>query len=233
MARETNTEKKNRAIEIYKILNETYVDATCSLDYENALQLLIATQLAAQCTDKRVNIVTPKLFKQYKNVYEYANADIKELEVAIRSTGFYHNKAKNIKACCQMLIEEHGGEVPDNMEQLSKLPGVGRKTANVILGEIFKKPAVIVDTHAKRLSNRLGLTSNQDPVKIEFDLQKILPEEVLTKFSHLLVSHGRQCCKAQKPACEECVVKGLCVYCSKAQNDVRKNNESEGKKNNK
>jgi len=204
--------KKQRALKIIEELDRLYPDAGCSLTYKTPLQLLIATQLAAQCTDERVNIVTRDLFEKYKTAEDFENADIKVLEQDIRSTGFYRNKARNIIACCQKIIDEYDGEVPDTMEKLLTLPGVGRKTANVILGNIFNTPGIVVDTHAKRLSNRLGLTKEQDPTKIEFDLMKIIPRERWSRFSNQLVFHGRAVCNARKPDCESCSLKPYCVY---------------------
>jgi len=204
--------KKQRALKIIEELDRLYPDAGCSLTYKTPLQLLIATQLAAQCTDERVNIVTRDLFEKYKTAEDFANADIKVLEQDIRSTGFYRNKARNIIACCQKIIDEYDGEVPDTMEKLLTLPGVGRKTANVILGNIFNTPGIVVDTHAKRLSNRLGLTKEQDPTKIEFDLMNIIPRERWSRFSNQLVFHGRAVCNARKPDCESCSLKPYCVY---------------------
>ena len=204
--------KKQRALKIIEELDRLYPDAGCSLTYKTPLQLLIATQLAAQCTDERVNIVTRDLFEKYKTAEDFANADIKVLEQDIRSTGFYRNKARNIIACCQKIIDEYDGEVPDTMEKLLTLPGVGRKTANVILGNIFNTPGIVVDTHAKRLSNRLGLTKEQDPTKIEFDLMKIIPRERWSRFSNQLVFHGRAVCNARKPDCESCSLTPYCVY---------------------
>lgn len=193
-------------------LYETYPEATCSLDYKEPLQLLIATILAAQCTDERVNIVTKDLFQKYRTVEDFANANIEELEQDIKSTGFYRNKAKNIIACCNKLIREHRGKVPDNMEALTALPGVGRKTANVVLSNIYDVPGVIVDTHCKRLSNRIGLTENEDPVKIEQDLMEIIPHEDWSKFSNNLVYHGRAICDARKPKCEICPISEDCSH---------------------
>lgn len=202
--------KKDKVIEIQKVFDVIYKDAKCSLDYENPLQLLIATQLAAQCTDKRVNMITPALFERYKTAEDFANADIFELEGYIRSTGFYHNKAKNIIGCCKKILSDFGGEVPSTMEELTSLDGVGRKTANIIIGDIYKKPAIVVDTHAKRLANRMGLTKNSDPTKIEFDLKKIVSPESSADFCHKLVYHGRAVCKAQKPRCDICEVAHIC-----------------------
>lgn len=203
---------KKKAKRISKKLYETYPEATCSLDYQNPLQLLISTILAAQCTDERVNIVTRDLFQKYRSVEDFANANIEELEQDIKSTGFYRNKAKNIIACCNKLIKEHGGKVPDNMEALTALPGVGRKTANVVLSNIYGIPGVIVDTHCKRLANRIGLTEEEDPIKIEQDLMEILPKKDWAKFSNNLVFHGRAICDARKPKCEICPIAKDCQY---------------------
>ncbi len=196
--------------EIRKIFSAVYADAECSLDFKNPLQLLIATQLAAQCTDARVNLVTPALFQRYKTAEDFAEADISELEGYIHSTGFFRNKAKNIIGCCKRLISVYGGKVPDNMADLLTLPGVGRKTANIIIGDIYHKPAIVVDTHAKRLAYRIGLTDNTDPVKIEFDLLKIVDPDYSFTFCHQLVYHGRAVCKAQRPLCSKCPIEHLC-----------------------
>ena len=200
---------------IMEIFDSFYPEANCSLDYRNVLQLLISTQLAAQCTDERVNIVSVKLFKRYKTAKDFAEADIEELQELIKSTGFYRNKAKNIIGCCKMLAEKYDGQVPNEMDKLLELPGVGRKTANLVLGDIFGIPGVVVDTHAKRLSNRIGLTENQDPVKIEFDLMRIIPEEKWSRFSHQLVLHGRAICNARKPNCVNCGIREYCKTGSK------------------
>lgn len=205
-------DKKQSVIDILKVFDVLYPEADCSLDYKDPLQLLLSTQLSAQCTDARVNIVTKTLFAKYKNVYEFADSDLLELEQDIKSTGFYHNKAKNIKASCKMLIEKFGGIVPKTMEELLLLPGVGRKTANLVLGDIFNVPGVVVDTHAKRLSNRIGITKNSDPEKIEYDLMKVVPKEYWSKFSHQLVYHGRAICDARKPKCECCEIRKYCDY---------------------
>lgn len=205
-------DNRQKAREIIKVFDKLYNDAECTLKYSDPLQLLIATQLAAQCTDERVNIVTETLFKKYKNVYDFANADIAELEQDIRSTGFYRNKARNIINCCKMIINDFGGKVPNTMEDLLKLPGVGRKTANLVLGDIFGIPGIVVDTHAKRLSQRIGFTKNDDPEKIEYDLMKIIPRENWSKFCHQLVYHGRAVCNARKPKCDECLIRPYCDY---------------------
>lgn len=208
--------KKSKVIEIIKIFDELYSDADCTLDFKDPLQLLISTQLAAQCTDERVNIVAKTLYKKYQTVYDFANADLSELEQDVKPTGFYRNKARNIKETCKMLIEKFDGKVPDNMDDLLTLPGVGRKTANLVLGDIFGIPGIVIDTHAKRLSNRIGLSNNEDPTKIEFDLMKIVPKENWSKFCHQLVYHGRAVCNARKPKCEECAIIDYCDYGVKA-----------------
>lgn len=203
---------KKKVRNVSKILFETYPEATCSLDYQEPLQLLIATILAAQCTDLRVNIVTKDLFKKYKSVEDFARVNPEELEQDIKSTGFYRNKAKNIIACCQKLISEYDGKVPNNMEDLVALPGVGRKTANVVLSNIYGIPGIIVDTHCIRLSNRIGLTDYEDPVKIESDLMEIVPKKDWAKFSNNLVYHGRAICDARKPKCEICPISEHCKH---------------------
>lgn len=207
--------KKEKAEIILKELKSLYPDATCTLDFKTPLELLIATQLAAQCTDARVNIVTKDIFKKYRSAEDYAGADISELEQDIKSTGFFRNKAKNIKECCIKLLRDYGGIVPDNMEALLSLPGVGRKTANVILSTVFSKPGVIVDTHCTRLSSRLGLTKSQNPDVIERDLMKILPRNEWANFSHYLVYHGRAICQARRPKCEICSIIPYCAYGNK------------------
>ncbi|HHU90375.1 MAG TPA: endonuclease III [Clostridiaceae bacterium] len=207
--------KKEKALIILKELKSLYPDATCTLDYKTPLELLIATQLAAQCTDARVNIVTKELFKKYRNAEDFAGADLSELEQDIKSTGFFRNKARNIKECCIKLLRDYGGKVPDNMEDLLSLPGVGRKTANVVLSTVFSKPGVIVDTHCMRLANRLGLTKSKNPDIVERDLMKILPESEWANFSHYLVYHGRAICQARRPKCEICSIMPYCVYANK------------------
>lgn len=202
--------KTERVIKIREILEKIYPDVKCSLDYSNPLEMLIATQLSAQCTDARVNIITKELFKRFRTVEDYAEADITQLQDYIRSAGFYTTKARNIKACCERLISEYNGQVPDTMEELLTLPGTGRKTANLVLGDIFKKPAVVVDTHCIRLTNRLGLTKESDPTKIEFELKKLLPPDYQLKFCHQMVAHGRQCCTARNPKCHECALLEVC-----------------------
>lgn len=208
--RESIKKKSERAEKIFEVFGKVYDDADCTLEYKTALELLIATQLAAQCTDARVNMVTPALFAKYPDVYAFANADELELREDIRSTGFFRNKAKNIIGCCRMLIDDFGGEVPNNMDDLLKLPGVGRKTANLVLGDFFGIPGVVVDTHATRLSNRMGLTNQKDPYKIELDLQKLLPPKDWADFCHCLVYHGRAYCTARAPKCDTCSIEHLC-----------------------
>lgn len=202
--------KKERAIEISKVFDVVYSDAKCSLDYTHDYELLIAVMLSAQCTDARVNIVTKDLFAKYTSLLSFANADIIELEESIKSCGFYHTKAKNIIATARKIISEFDGKIPDTIEALVTLPGVGRKTANLIVGDIYGKSGVVVDTHCIRLSNRFGLTKQKDPVKIEYELKKIIPEDIQTKFCHQLVYHGRAYCMARKPNCDECPVNHLC-----------------------
>ena len=202
--------KAERAVKIREILDTLYPIVQCSLNYSNPLEMLIATQLSAQCTDARVNIVTEELFKRYRSAEDYANADRSQLEEYIRSAGFYKNKAKNIKACCQRIIDVYNGEVPHTMEELLTLPGTGRKTANLVLGDIFNQPAVVVDTHCIRLTNRLGLTKESDPEKIEYELKKLLPPDYQLKFCHQMVYHGRAVCNARNPKCSECALLEVC-----------------------
>lgn len=202
--------KKERVALLLELMENEYPDVKCSLDYSNPLEMLIATQLSAQCTDARVNIVTKDLFARYKTVDDYADADLYELMDIIKSVGFYKNKAKNIIKCCQRLREVYNGQVPDTMEDLTSLAGTGRKTANLVLGDIFGKSAVVVDTHCIRLSNRIGLTTQQDPVKIEFELKKIIPPERQLRLCHQFVYHGRALCRARNPLCDQCPIKPAC-----------------------
>ena len=202
--------KKQRAEKVIEILKQVYPAPKCSLIYSTPLEMLIATQLSAQCTDARVNIVTKDLFQKYKNAHDFANADYDELQQDIKSAGFYKNKAKNIIACCQRLIDVYGGEVPDNMDDLLTLAGTGRKTANLVLGEIFGKSAVVIDTHNIRLANRIGLTKETDPVKIEFEMKKLIPENEQLNLCHRFVYHGRAVCTARKPKCEICRISEYC-----------------------
>ena len=202
---------KQNTQEILRLLDEKYGrEYVCYLNHENAWQLLIATMLSAQCTDARVNIVTADLFRKYRSIEDFANADLKELEQDIKPTGFYHNKAKNIIECCKKLRDEFGSEVPSTLEELTSLAGVGRKTANVIRGNIFNEPSVVVDTHVKRISKKLGLTKNDDPVKIEFDLMKELPKDHWILYNIQIITLGRTICKAPTPRCEECFLQEVC-----------------------
>ncbi len=204
-------EDKRRATRIAKALAAEYADAECALVHANPLELLIATILSAQCTDQRVNVVTKDLFRRYRSAADYAAAPQEKLEQAVQSTGFFRSKAKNIRACCRQLVDEHAGEVPQNLDALVKLPGVGRKTANVVLGTAFEIPSgVVVDTHVRRLSQRLGLTRLDDPVKIEQDLMALLPQPEWINFSHRLIHHGRRVCGARKPKCDKCVLLKWC-----------------------
>lgn len=210
---------RQRVLNIFPTLKKTYPKATVSLNYKNPLELLIATILAAQCTDARVNLVTQDLFKKYRTPQDYLNVPLEELAEDIRSTGFYNNKAKSIQAACRSILEKFNGRVPDTMEDLLQLSGVGRKTANVILGNCFGKPAIICDTHMLRLAKRLGLSNQTDPVKLEFELMEIVPPKKYggwTQFSHCIVFHGRACCTARKPRCQECPIATYCPSAGKA-----------------
>lgn len=208
--------KKTDVIKFIEILKETYPDATCSLDFETPFQMVVAVMLSAQCTDERVNKTTPALFKRCKTIQDFADIDIKELEEIIHPCGFYKNKAKNIKLCAKQVLENFGGVVPDNMNDLQSLAGVGRKSANVVMLEAFNNPqGIAVDTHAKRVSNLIGLSDESDPVKIEQDLLKIFPNEYLKDINHLFVWHGRNTCIARKPKCDLCSVKDFCKYYKK------------------
>lgn len=210
MARESKDSKIKRAQKIVILLKKYYPNAKCSLDHKNPLQLLIATMLSAQCTDKRVNIVTPALFAKYKDAQEFAAAKVSDLEEMVRTTGFYKNKAKNIKSCAQDLVDKYNGEVPQTMQELSALAGVGRKTANVVLGNAFGVPGMVVDTHVTRLSNRLGLATGKDAVKLERQLEEVIEKKDWVEFSHLLIEHGRKVCKARSPSCEVCFLSEIC-----------------------
>jgi endonuclease-3 len=207
---ENSGKKKERVKHIFEILDPFYTREKTALKYRTPFQLLISTILSAQCTDKQVNSVTKTLFKKYKNPQDFINAPIAELEEDIRPTGFFRNKAKSIKGCTQGLVDHYGGEVPSTMEELVKLPGVGRKTANCVLGAAFDVPGVVVDTHVKRLSLRLGLTENQNPDKIEKDIEKLLPKGRWRRFSDILIYHGRDVCRARKPDHDRCPVFNLC-----------------------
>ncbi len=200
-----------RTLEILKRLDDVYgTEMICYLNHETPWQLLIAVILSAQCTDARVNIVTKDLFVKYPSLEAFANADLFEMEEDIRSTGFFHNKAKNIIACARMLLEKHDGRVPDTLEELIALPGVGRKTANVMLGNIYHIPSIVVDTHVKRISKRLGLTKEDDPVKVEYDLMKKLPKDHWILYNIQIITFGRQICFARNPKCEICPLQDLC-----------------------
>ncbi len=209
------TEAENRIKKILPLLKKAYPNAKTALNYENPFQLLIATILSAQCTDARVNMVTKDLFKKYKSPADWANADLKQIESDIKSTGFYHNKAFSIKNASKDITEHFKGKVPDKIEQLVTLPGVGRKTANVVLGNAFGKPAIACDTHVIRLSRRLALSENSDAVKLEFDLAEIVPQNEWTVFSHLLIFHGRNVCNARKPDCKNCQIAQYCPAADK------------------
>jgi endonuclease-3 len=211
MPRENAAAKSKRTEKVIVGLKKTYPTAHCELNFSNPLELLIATILSAQCTDKRVNLVTEKLFKKYRGAENFARAEISELENDIRSTGFYKNKARNIQSACRAILEKHGGEVPRTMEELIELGGVGRKTANVVLGNVFNtNVGVVVDTHVTRLSFRLGFTPQESPEKIEIDLMKLVPQNDWALFSHLLIWHGRRRCFARKPDCANCEVLSFC-----------------------
>jgi len=216
MPRESLTALQARTRKVISGLRKTYPDAHCELNYSNALELLIATILSAQCTDKRVNMVTVELLKKHRSAADFASAPLAELEQDIKSTGFFRNKAKNIQACCRKLVERHGGAVPKTMEELNQLDGVGRKTANVVLGNAFGiNVGIVVDTHVARLSQRLGLTKQKQPEKIEEDLMELVPREQWTLLSHWLIWHGRRRCDARRPDCAECEIRKLCPSAGK------------------
>ncbi len=205
------TDAKRHAGKVARRLARHYADAECALHYSSPLELLIATILSAQCTDERVNMVTPELFRRFPSAEDLAGAPLSEIERIIQSTGFFRNKAKNIKECCRRLVEEHAGKVPQDLEALVRLPGIGRKTANVVLGTAFGIPSgVVVDTHVGRLSIRLGLTNQTDPVKVERDLMALLPRREWIAFSHRMIHHGRRICVARNPKCEICPLSDIC-----------------------
>ena len=211
---------KKEAVEIIEILKETYPEATCSLDFSTPFQMVISVMLSAQCTDERVNKTTPTLFAKADTPEKMAELPLEEIETIIKPCGFYKNKAKNVLACSKMLVKEYQGIVPNNMEDLQKLPGIGRKSANVVMLEAFNNPqGIAVDTHARRISNRIGLSKKTDPEKIEQDLLKVLPKEYYYDANHLLVWHGRETCDARKPKCEKCTVKELCDTYKKEKKD--------------
>ena len=201
---------KNRIKKILQLLRKAYPDVECALHHKNPFELAVATILSAQCTDKRVNIVTPARFKKYPTPKHFAKAPIEAIETMIHSTGFYKNKAKSIKGLCQILATMYQGNMPETLEELVKLPGIGRKTANVILGVAFHVPGVVVDTHVTRLTNRMGLTKQKDAVKIEFEMMDLIPKKDWSDFGLLLISHGRAICEARKPKCEVCPINNLC-----------------------
>lgn len=203
-------EMKEKAAAAVALLENEYPDAICSLTYTDPLQLLIATRLAAQCTDKRVNMVTPALFERFPDVQAFAEADISEVEKYIQSCGLYKTKARDIVGMCRMLVERFGGQVPSTIDELTQLPGVGRKTANLVVGDVFGQPAVVVDTHCIRITSRLGFHQSKDAVKIERLLRELLPPEKSNDFCHRLVMHGRAVCDARKPLCEQCCLKEIC-----------------------
>lgn len=204
--------EKDRVTRIIRILRRTYPDVKTALRHRNPLQLLVATILSAQCTDERVNRVTSTLFEKLRTAKDFAEVPLEDLEELVHPTGFYRNKAKSIKACCAALVEKHAGKVPDNMDDLAKLPGIGRKTANVVLGSAFGVPGIVVDTHVKRVSQRIGLTRESDAVKIEFDLMGVVPKKDWIDFSHQMIWHGRALCTARKPKCPACPLRQLCDY---------------------
>jgi endonuclease III len=211
MPRERKADREARAAEIYRILKETYPDAHCALNHRDAYELTVATILSAQCTDERVNMVTPALFARYPDAAALAQANQEEVEELVRSTGFYRNKAKSLLGMARQVVEEHGGDIPAEMEALVKLPGVGRKTANVILGNVFGiDEGIVVDTHVGRLARRMGFTRQEDPVRVEKDLIRLFPNAWWTLLSHLFIFHGRQQCPARRPRCRGCPVAHLC-----------------------
>ena len=211
MVRRITKAERERVATVLSLLNEHYgTDYRCYLNHDNAWQLLIATMLSAQCTDERVNIVTKNLFVKYQSLEAFARADLLELERDIHSTGFYHNKAKNIIACTNTLLSEYGGVVPKDIDALTSLAGVGRKTANVIRGNIFNEPSIVVDTHVKRISRKLGFTKEEDPEKIEYDLMKVLPKEHWILYNIQIITHGRGLCTARSPKCQECFLREHC-----------------------
>lgn len=223
-----STKEKERTDRIIQALNQEYsMEYRCFLDHETPWQLLIATILSAQCTDERVNTVTKDLFKKYKSLRDFAKAEQAELERDIHSTGFYRNKAKNIIACAKKLVEEHNSEVPNDIEILTNLAGVGRKTANVIRGNIYHEPSIVVDTHVKRISKRLGFTKEDDPVKIEFELMDRLPREQWILYNLQIITHGRTICTARSPKCDECFLKEDCV----SFNKIKKSEKNLARKN--
>ena len=205
-----DTENRNQARAIYRVLTKTYPDIRCELDFKNPLELIVAVVLSAQCTDKRVNQITPPLFKKYKSAKDYAKAPLPEIEEFIYSAGFHHAKARHLKGLGTLLVEDFGGQVPSTLEELITLPGVGRKTANVVLGHAFNIPGITVDTHFGRLSRRFGWTTSMDPVKVEFEVGELIPEKEWTNLSQRMIWHGRRICHSRKPACGACPVAKIC-----------------------
>jgi endonuclease-3 len=197
-------------VKVFALLKKTYPDARCVLSFTRPLELLVSTILAAQCTDERVNRVTPALYRKYRTADDFAKADLATLEKEIRPTGFFRNKAKSVKGCCAKIVSDFAGSVPQTMEELLTLPGVGRKTANVVLSECFDSPGIVVDTHFRRVTQRIGLTRNDDPDKIERDLDKLIPQRDRNAFSHVITFHGRRICVARKPKCENCPINRMC-----------------------
>jgi len=215
-------EKRKRAIKLYRALSKLYPNVRCELNFKSPLQLLIATVLSAQCTDKRVNAVTPALFKRYKSVEDFAGANLRELQGLIKSTGFFRAKAKNIKGLSARILKDYEGEVPRELEELVKLPGVGRKTANVVLGHAFNTPGITVDTHFGRLSRRFGWTKETDPVKVEFEVMTLIPEKEWTNLSQRMIWHGRRVCHSRRPACAACPISSLCPSFGIGETDKEK-----------
>ncbi|MBR5262215.1 MAG: endonuclease III [Clostridia bacterium] len=207
--------KKERALLAVEALKKEYPEAICSLNADNDFELLVATRLSAQCTDARVNLITPALFEKYKTLEDYANADVADVEELVRSCGFFRTKARDIIGMARGIIDRFDGKVPDNIEDLTSLPGVGRKTANLICGDIYGKPAVVADTHLIRITNLLGLVSSKDPLKVELELKKILPPEESNNFCHRCVLHGRAVCIARRPDCEKCCMRDFCKSAKK------------------
>ena len=204
--------KKKTALQAVELLKEAYPDAICSLDYRKPHELMIATRLAAQCTDARVNIVCVDLFQKYPTIQSFAEADVADVEEIVRPCGFFHTKARDIVNMCKMLTEEYGGVLPDTVEELVKLPGIGRKTANLVVGDVYGKPAIVCDTHCIRITNLLGLTDSKDPAKVEDQLRPLLPPEESNNFCHRLVLHGRAVCVARRPQCDNCVLNVCCKH---------------------
>lgn len=208
--------KKKAALQAVELLKAEYPDAICSLDYRKPHELMIATRLAAQCTDARVNIVCVDLFQKYRSIRDFAEADVADVEAIVKPCGFYHTKAKDIVAMCQMLMERYDGVLPDTVEELTKLPGIGRKTANLVVGDVYGKPAIVCDTHCIRITNLLGLTDSKDPAKVEEQLRPLLPPAESNDFCHRLVLHGRAVCTARKPMCDQCCVRHVCQMAEEA-----------------